>query len=131
MLTVYLNSSTGEIFEVSPGRTRYSEYHDILVSAVRPFCREHNIPCHTCSADGAFANSGNTLAPDFAYKRTPMSEEYPDPEPPLWVVEVVSPTDKAPEIRAKRQIYQNAGILLWEMYSQEQNIDVYPLGKSM
>jgi Uma2 family endonuclease len=60
-----------------------------------------------------------------------LSDDYPDPEPPLWVVEVVSPTDKAPDIRAKRQIYRKAGILLWEMYPQEQSIDVYTPGKPM
>jgi Uma2 family endonuclease len=121
----------GEIIEVTPGRTRYSEYHDIIVSAVRPFCREHNLPCHTCTADGAFTILGNTIAPDFAYKRTPMSDDYPDPVPPLWVVEIISPTDKAPEIRAKRLIYQQAGILLWEMYPQEQSVDVYTPGQLM
>jgi Uma2 family endonuclease len=121
----------GEIIEVTPGRTRYSEYHDIIVSAVRLFCREHNIPCHTCTADGAFTILGHTIAPDFAYKRTPMSDDYPDPVPPLWAVEIISPTDKAPEIRAKRRIYQQAGILLWEMYPQEQSIDVYAPGQPM
>ncbi len=119
----------GEIIEVTPGRTRYSEYHEIISFAVRLFCREHNLPCHTSSADGAFDILGHTLAPDFAYKRTPMSDDYPDPVPPLWVVEIVSPTDKAPDIRDKRQIYEQAGILLWEMYPKQQSIDVYAPGQ--
>jgi Uma2 family endonuclease len=47
------------------------------------------------------------------------------------VVEVISPTDKAKEIREKREIYQHAGILLWEMYAELERIDVYPPGKPM
>src|SRR5689334_13283845 len=80
----------GEIIPVSPGRTLYSEIGHILAVAVRLFCRERNIPCHTSGGDGAYRVGENTVAPDFAYKPTPMSDEYPDPVPPLWAVEVIS-----------------------------------------
>src|ERR1700733_10185851 len=95
----------GEIIEMAPSRTRNSERGDILVFAVRLFCRDHNLPCHTTSGDGDYDVEGHIVAPDFAYKPTSMSDEYPDPEPPLWAVEVISPTDKAADIRRKRQIY--------------------------
>ena len=68
---------------------------------------------------------GTFIVPDFAYKQTPTSKDYPDPQPPLWAVEVISPTDKAPDIRRKRQIYLQAGILLWEIYPDAQSVDVY------
>lgn len=119
----------GEIVEVSPGRTSNSELRDILAFEVRLFCREHDLPCHTSGGDGAFDIQGHVVAPDFAYKRTPMSDEYPDPIAPEWVIEVISPTDKAPEIRAKRQIYIQAGILYGELYPKLQSIDVYEPGK--
>jgi Uma2 family endonuclease len=119
----------GEITEVSPGRTRYSQINHIIVHAVLSFCEQHNLPAHTSGGDGAYRIQGNVVAPDFAYKRTPMSEEYPDPEPPLWVVEVISPTDEPEEIRKKRQIYREAGILMWETYFKSKTIDVYPPGK--
>ncbi len=115
----------GEISEVMPGRTRYSEYREIISFAVRLFCREHNLPCHTSAEAGAYDVLGNALAPDFAYKRTPMSDDYPDPVAPEWAVEIISPTDKTPAIEKKRKIYQRAGILLWEMYPKPQTIDVY------
>ncbi|MFO7321548.1 MAG: Uma2 family endonuclease [Chloroflexota bacterium] len=67
--------------------------------------------------------------PDFAYKPTPMSDEYPDPDPPLLAVEIVSPTDTANVIRAKREIYRQANILYWELYPQSRSIDVYAPGK--
>lgn len=119
----------GEIIEVSPGRTRYSELGHVLAVAVHRFCDEHNLPCHTSGGDGAYQVGQHVVAPDFAYKPTPMSEDYPDPEPPTFVVEIISPTDKVADIRAKRQIYRQAGILFWEMYPQSQNIDVYPPGQ--
>lgn len=121
----------GEIIEVSPGRTRNSGFGHLIAVAVHNFCREHNIPCYTSGGDGAYDISGNAFAPDFAYKQTPLSDEYPDPDAPLWVVEIISPTDKADEIRRKRDIYIKAGILLWEMYPKIESIDVYAPGKPM
>ena len=121
----------GEIVEVMPGRTSNSQIHDVIVAAVRPFCKTHDIPCYTSSADGAYNVLGHVFAPDFAYKRTPMSDDYPDPTAPLWVVEIISPTDKAEDIRSKRQIYRQAGILLWEIYPQDQSVDVYSPGQPM
>jgi Uma2 family endonuclease len=121
----------GEIIEVIPGRTSNSQIHDVIVAAVRPFCKTHGIPCYTSSADGAYKVGGNVVAPDFAYKRTPMSDDYPDPVAPLWVVEIISPTDKAEEIRKKRKIYRAAQILLWEIYPQDKSVDVYAPGQPM
>lgn len=119
----------GEIVEVMPGRTANSQIHDIIVTEVRSYCKEHGIVCFTSSADGAYAVGGSVLAPDFAYKRTPMSSEYPDPVAPLWAVEIISPTDKVGEIRKKREIYRGANVLLWEIYPDEQGIDVYAPGQ--
>jgi Uma2 family endonuclease len=115
----------GEIVEASPGRTRNSELGPRIAVAVHTFCRQQGIPCHTSGGDGAYRVGKDVVAPDFAYKRTPMSDDYPDPVPPEWAVEVISPTDKAFDIRSKRQIYRDAGILLWEIYPQAQSIDVY------
>lgn len=121
----------GEVIAVSPGRTRNSWISNLIVVAVYPFCREHGLPCYTTTGDGAYDIQGHTVAPNFAYKRTPMSDDYPDPVAPEWAVEVISPTDKAPDIRAKRQIYLKAGILLWEMYPQSKSIDVYAPGQPL
>jgi Uma2 family endonuclease len=121
----------GEIVEVMPGRTSNSQIHDVIAAAVRPFCKTHDIPCCTSSADGAYNVLGHVFAPDFAYKRTPMSHDFPDPAAPLWAVEIISPTDKAEDIRHKRQIYRQAGILLWEIYPQDQSVDVYAPSQPM
>jgi Uma2 family endonuclease len=118
----------GEIVEKMPGRTSNSFLSMKLDRKVYPFCLQHNIPCYTSGGDGAYAVQGQIVAPDFAFKTTPMSDDYPDPEPPLWAVEIVSPTDKAIDIRTKREIYIKAGILYWEMYPQLPRIDVYAPG---
>jgi Uma2 family endonuclease len=118
----------GEIIEVSPGRTSYSEVGQIISFAVRLFCREHHLPCYTSGEAGEYDINGNAVAPDFAYKRTPMSDEFPDPVPPEWAVEIISPTDKPARIEEKRQIYLEAGILYWEVYRQKRAIDVYAPG---
>jgi Uma2 family endonuclease len=121
----------GELIEVMPGRTSNSQIHSILAAAVRPYCKAQGIPCYTTNADGAYDVQGNVVAPDFAYKRTPMSDDYPDPAAPLWAVEIISPTDRVGEIRKKREIYRAAEILLWEIYPDEQSIDIYAPGQPM
>jgi Uma2 family endonuclease len=119
----------GEIIEVSPGRTNNSALEHILSFAVRLFCRENNLPCYISGGDGEFNVNGHVVAPDFAYKKTPMSDEYPDPIAPEWAIEIISPTDKASDIRDKRNIYIEANILYGEMYPQSQSMDVYAPGQ--
>lgn len=119
----------GEIIAVSPGRTWNSSIADLIVVTVHLFCREHSLTCYTTSGDGAFVINGQTVAPDFAYKPTPTSKEYPDPVPPLLVVEIVSPTDRPIDIQKKRRIYVQAGILYWELYPDGEIIDIHPPGQ--
>lgn len=119
----------GEIVEVSPGRTRKSELAQRITGATFLFCTEHNLPWHTSGGDGAYNILGNVIAPDFAYKPGAMSDDYPDPVPPLWAVEIISPTDKAGDIRSKRNIYLAAGIVLWEVYEAKQSVDIYVPGQ--
>ena len=115
----------GEIFEKMPGTTENSGISANLVFEVRLHCQTNNMPCYVSVEAGAYRIGNNTLAPDFAYKPTPLTNEYPDPIPPLWVAEVISPNDKVADIRKKRQRYIEAGILLWEVYPDERLIDVY------
>ncbi|MBZ0279255.1 MAG: Uma2 family endonuclease [Anaerolineae bacterium] len=121
----------GEIVEKMPGRTSNSFLSMKLDRKVYPFCLQHNIPCYTSGGDGAYAIHGQVTAPDFAFKTTPMSDDYPDPVPPLWAVEIISPTDKAVNIRTKREIYIEAGILYWEMYPDLKRVDVYAPGQPL
>lgn len=115
----------GEIIEKMPGTTQNSAIAANLVFEARLHCQNHNLPCYISVEAGAYRIGNNTLVPDFAYKPTPMTSEYPDPVPPLWAVEVISFTDKVGDIRKKRQRYLEAGILLWEVYPDDHQIEVY------
>jgi Uma2 family endonuclease len=119
----------GEIIEVTPGRTKNSGIGHLISFAARAFCLERHLPCYISGGDGAYRVQGNTVAPNFAYKQTPLSDDYPYPVPPLWAVEIISPTDKPLAIRNKRNIYLAANILYWEVYPERQSIDVYAPGK--
>lgn len=121
----------GEVIEVSPGRTTHSRVEHLISHVVLSYCEENDIPCYASGGDGAYAILGNVIAPDFAYKPTPMIDAYPDPEPPVWAVEIISPNDKGPDIRDKREIYRQAGILYWEIYPRARSVDVYAPGQPM
>jgi Uma2 family endonuclease len=119
----------GEIIEVSPSRTSNSGIGHLIAVEAHIFCRNNHMPCYTSGGDGAYDIQGHVVVPDFAFKRTPLSDDYPDPVAPEWAVEVISPTDKPYEIRAKRQIYLQAEILYWELYPLSRTIDVYAPGQ--
>ena len=119
----------GEIVEFLPGSTAYSQVATILIAHVYIFCHQHNIPCNISGSKGPYGINGNVVTPSFAYKPTEMSDEYPDPNPPLWVSETIFPTEKAIPVRNKREIYNRAGILLWEIYYPSRSVDVYAPGQ--
>ena len=119
----------GEIIEVMPGRTYNSGIGYHISFPIQLFCRDNGLPCYISGADGTYAILGDVVAPDLAYKQTPLSKEYPDPVPPLFAVEVISPTDKTKRVGEKRDLYRRAGILYWEIYEDIQRIDVYYPGE--
>ncbi len=121
----------GETIEKMPGTTENSTLAFYLGFIVQSHCEKNNIPCYISGEAGAYRIGQNALAPDFAYKTTPATTEYPDPIAPLWVMEVISPNDKPTAIRKKRQRYLEAGILLWELYPDERVVDVYAPGQPL
>jgi Uma2 family endonuclease len=121
----------GEMVEKMPGTAYNPEIAFLIAFAIRAFCLARNIICHITTGDGAFDIQGNVVAPDVAFKQTPSAKTYPDFEPPLWAVEVISPNDKADGIRDKRQVYLDAGILYWEVYPKSKRVDVYAPGQPL
>jgi len=122
----------GEIIELSPSRSGYSRIAFLIGHYVETFCEEHNLPCYVTIGDGTYEILGNIIAPDMMYKSTPTEmENYPDFDPPEWAVEVISPNDKGVDIRDKRKIYLDAGIVYWEVYPKAQYVDVYAPGQPM
>jgi len=121
----------GEIMEKIPSSTRNSTSAFTLGHLTQSYCETNDLPCFISIGDGTYRINVHVVAPDFAYKPTPTVADYPDPEPPLWAAEVISPNDKATEINRKRRKYIEAGILYWELYPDERLIDVYAPDKPM
>lgn len=115
----------GEIIELSPGRSTYSRIEAIIAALVYIFCEAHGLPYNASGSEGSYRIGNNIVAPDFAYRSADLIDEYPDPIPPEWAVEIISPNDKATDVSNKRQIYLRAGILYWEIYYPSQRVDVY------
>ncbi len=121
----------GEIVHVSPSRASHSWVASIIIWAVMSYCKEHDLPPFVSAPDGTYNVLGNVVAPDVAYRTTPFSDDYPEPNPPELVVEVISPTDTKRAVARKRQIYLDAGILYWEVYPADKRVDVYAPGQPM
>lgn len=120
----------GKIVEVVlPGMGDDHPISYAIAVNVYSFCIAQSIPPYIAFPSKPYHIQGNAIAPDFAFKRTPMSDGYPDPVAPEWAVEILSPTDKASAIAAKRRIYLQAGILYWEIDPAAQTVDVYAPGK--
>ncbi len=107
----------------------HSYIHILVAAYVVNYCLVNNLPTYSGGADGAYNINGNVVVPDYSYRAHRPGSIYPDPVPPLFVVEVIFPTNTPKEIREKRNIYIQAGILYWEIYQDTQSIDVYEPGK--
>lgn len=119
----------GEVVEKKSASSKNLDIVNNLVCETRQHCEATELPCCISTSDGPYRIGQNIIGPDFAYKTTSLIKEYPDP--PLWVVEVISPNDKIAEISGKRRKYIEAGILYWELFPDERLIDVYTPGKPM
>jgi Uma2 family endonuclease len=115
----------GEVSEKTPGSTKNLTIAFYLGYLVQTHCEAHQLPCYINSGDGGYRIGDSILAPDFAYKPTPTTTDYPDAVAPRWVMEVISPTDKPSDLRKNRQVYLEAGILVWEAYPDEAVVEVY------
>jgi Uma2 family endonuclease len=122
----------GEIVEKMPGRASNSAIAMKLGIKTGSLCEQNNLPYFISGEAGSCNVLGHVYMQDFAYGTIPLSTDYPEPIPPLWVAEVISPNDKPSEIRAKRLVYLEAGILYWEIYPEAKSIDVYtPPGQNV
>ena len=121
----------GEIIEKMPSSSRNFTSAFMLGHIDQSYCETNDLPCYISIGDGTYRINIHVVAPNFAYKPTTTVAEYPDPEPPLWVAEVISPNDKVHDITAKKRKYVEEGILYWELYPDERLIDVYAPNKPM
>jgi len=84
-------------------------------------------------ADGGYRVSGERYIPDVAFvskvKQAEISNEAYGPNPPDLAVEVLSPSNLAPEMRLKIGNYLAAGTLVWVVDPDTKTVEVYTPGK--
>lgn len=129
----------GEIIEVMPSSIKSSVIANLIAHFITLFVLTHKLG-FVSGADGGYdVEDENTFAPDVAFISKARQSTLPDTGfnriPPDLVVEVVSPSDlKDPKRRIQRKLekYLAAGIpLIWYVYLERQEVEVYELGKSM
>jgi Uma2 family endonuclease len=122
----------GELVEVTPAADESSSIGATILILLGSFVRSHRLG-RLYGADGGFAlfpDRDTVLAPDVAFvraERAPHGEarkHFPRLAPDL-VVEVLSPSDRASEVVAKLNLYQEAGVpLIWLVDPEKQTITV-------
>lgn len=123
----------GEIIEKMPSSTYVSEIAMRLVFHIMLFLQREGIEGHVTGEAGAYNIAGEVYAPDVAFKRTPTTHTYPDPNPPELAVEVVSRSDQRPDREERLQVkignYLAAGVVLWVVRPDSQEIYIYTPGQ--
>jgi Uma2 family endonuclease len=127
----------GDLFEVTPASHRSSKIALRISRILGVFVDAHNLGDMT-GADGGyvlFPDRNTILAPDAAFVRKDRippeyeSARFPRLAPDL-VVEVLSLSDRASEVVAKLEMYQEAGIpLIWLVDPEKKTIIVIASGK--
>jgi Uma2 family endonuclease len=117
----------GEVFEV-PSNPYSSQIAIIIAAALLAFVRPRRLG-HVTGEGAGYRVSGQDLSPDVEFvslaRQERLAERGYNPVAPDLVVEVVSHTDKQPDIRRKLAIYAQAGVLVWLVYPLRQVIEIY------
>jgi Uma2 family endonuclease len=126
----------GEIVEM-PSNPFASEIGYNVGFPVKLFLRDHNIKGHVTGEAGGYVVAGERYAPDMAYisaaRQPELAREGYNPNPPEFAVEVDFPSTLASQrkLRSKIASYLAAGTLLWLVYPETQEVEVYAPGQPM
>lgn len=90
---------------------------------------------HVTSSDGGYVVGEERYIPDAAFisyarQPQPTNDAY-YPQAPELAVEVISPTDREPQITVKVVNYLNAGTTVWVVYPSEKIVQVYVPGQQV
>lgn len=85
-------------------------------------------------ADGGYMIAGERYSPDFGFtaqakKPRPTGELY-DQIPPDLVIEVVSPSNSAREMRIKVSNYLSVGVVVWVVDPEDKYVEIYVPGQA-
>ncbi len=126
----------GVFCEVTPAGSQHSEIAFRLGLRVGNFVEQHQLGTAFAADYGIqLEHDPDTVrAPDFAftsYARRPRgiaTEKYGQEVPEL-VAEVVSPSDRRPEVHAKARMWLSFGVLLvWNVFPRSRTVEVHRAG---
>ena len=125
----------GEIVEM-PSNPYSSRVAFLIGFFIELFLRERGILGHVTGEAGLYQVMGERYAPDVAYISAQKQATLPyhkghNPNPPDLAVEVVSPTDKPRPRSIKIGNYLAAGTLVWVIYPDSQEVEVYQSGQAV
>ena len=120
----------GVVVDVSPASVRHSKVQKRVVAALEAWCAAQDLseplPEYPCELP-----DGRLVVPDVAYVADPDRQEAAEDlgrleGPPDLAVEIVSPRDSRPAVRAKIQDYLAAGWpFVWVIDPQRREATVY------
>lgn len=124
----------GEIVPMSPSNLYSSYISGWIQTRINMYLLEHPIG-YTTGEQGGYQVLDECYAPDVAFisnKRQPeLPREGYNPNPPDLAVEVVSPSDSEKRLRIKIANYVAAGVVVWVVYPDIPEVEVYAPGQAV
>jgi Uma2 family endonuclease len=121
----------GEIVEMV-SNDYSSEVAARILGYIFAYLLQNNIGRVT-GADGGYQVAGERYIPDVAFiskaRQPEPSHDAYNPNTPDLAVEVLSPSDKADDIRIKIANYLAAGTLLWVVEPESKTVEIYMAGQ--
>ena len=121
----------GEIFEV-PSNPYSSKISARITTYLGMYLLQNDIG-HLTGEAGGYKVSGERYAPDVAVilydKQKKLARTGYNNNPPDLAVEVMSPSDNDEKLRIKVANYQAAGTIVWVVDPDNNQVEVYEVGK--
>ncbi|MDZ4765870.1 MAG: Uma2 family endonuclease [Chloroflexota bacterium] len=120
----------GEMFIIMPDAPQSSEYASLINAALVLMVYPNDLG-HVTGEQAGYMIGEERVSPDVAFIRKDkrFAETGYNPDPPDFVVEVISPSDRRRAIERKKKIYADAGIRAWFVYPKRREVEVYAPGQ--
>jgi Uma2 family endonuclease len=121
----------GEIFEKVPSNPYASFIAHMISFFIEKYLQENGIEGYITGEAGGFLVDGERYAPDVAYTSVERSADLArkgyNQIPPELAVEVETNTTTDTERRLRRKVlhYRDAGVVLWVVYPETKEVEVY------
>ena len=110
-----------------------SETAALIIFFIQTYLRQSGTRGRITGADGGYIIGGERYIPDVAYisykkQPEPCHDAY-NPTPPDLAVEVMSPADSERQLSIKIGNYLTAGVMLWVVRPDIQEVEIYSPGQ--